>query len=191
MYRKNLKNLVEFRDSIKLTVQQSDIPLLVFDKRFGWDEDVVLEHAFDKAFSVDKSKDAWSKIGISPFTRKCLEDSKVSHELVMLPDGTIDLDTDPATVPLIAGEEKNTTAVGILNAGGFQGDVFKKLATQNFTRKGPITEPNTRARQDDLASIKYAGQHFYLTNGSTVTGDDYFISEERKRREADILMDLE
>jgi len=81
LYRKNLKNLVEFCDSKELKVQQSDIPLLVFGKRYGWDEDVVLEHAFDEAFSIDKSKDAWSKIGISPFTHKCLEDSKVSHEL--------------------------------------------------------------------------------------------------------------
>ena len=117
---------------------------------------------------------------MSLFTRKYLEDSKVSQELIMLPDGSIDLDADPATRTLIDEENKNNATVDILNAGGFQGDVFKKFATQNFARKGPITEPNTRARQDDLASIKHPDQHFYLTNGSTVTGDAYFISAEQK-----------
>ena len=56
MYRKNLKDLVEYQQSHKLQVQLADIPLLVFGKRFGWTKNVVLKHAFDNVFSVEKSK---------------------------------------------------------------------------------------------------------------------------------------
>ena len=54
----------------------------------------------------------------------------------------------------------------------------------------PVTEPNTRGRQDALAAIKYPGDHFRLTNGNTLNTKDYFVSEERQRREAEI-KDLE
>ena len=103
--------------------------MLVFGKRFGWNENGVLEHAFDNAFSVEKSKAVWEKIGISPFTRKCLQDSNIAHESIVLPDGTIDVDADPATIALIAEEKKSTKAVNILNDRGFNGDVFKQNAS--------------------------------------------------------------
>lgn len=190
MYRKNLNRLVHYWQSRNLQVQLADIPLLVFGKRFGWNEDVILEQAFDDAFFVEKSKAAWDKIGISPFTQKCLQDSNIAHELIVLPDGTIDVDADPATIALITEEKKNTKAVNILNEGGFNSNVLKQYTCRKFVRKEPIMKPNSRAWQDALASIKFPGQHCTLTNGATFTGDDYFISEERKRRESHI-KDLE
>ena len=90
----------------KPQVQLAGILLLVFGKRFGWTENVVLEHAFDNAFSVEKSKAVWSKIGIDPYTRKCLQDSNIAHELIVLPDGSIDLNADQATLTLIVEEKK-------------------------------------------------------------------------------------
>ena len=68
---------------------------------------------------MEKSKAIWSKIGINPYTCKCLQDSNVAHELIILPDGSIDLDGDLATLTLIAEEKKNTKAVDILDDGGF------------------------------------------------------------------------
>ena len=59
IHRKNLKDLAEHRQSHKLQVQLADIPLLVFEKRFGWTKNVVLEHAFNNSFSVEKSKAVW------------------------------------------------------------------------------------------------------------------------------------
>ena len=76
---------------------------------------------------------------------------------------------------------KNTKAVNVLNDGRFNGDFFKKYASQKSVRKESITKRNTRARQDALVSIKFSGQHFTLTNGATFSDDDYFISEEQKR----------
>ena len=91
----------------KPQVQLAGILLLVFGKRFGWTENVVLEHAFDNAFSVEKSKAVWSKIGINSYIRKYLQDSNIAHELIVLPDRLIlDLDADPATLTLIAEDKK-------------------------------------------------------------------------------------
>ena len=62
---------------------------------------MTLEPAFDNAFFVERSAVVWLKIGISLFTRKCLRDSKVHHELILLPGRTIDLDADPSSMALI------------------------------------------------------------------------------------------
>ena len=71
----------------------------------------------------------FGKIGINPYTHECLQDSNVAHKLLVLPDGSIDLDADPATLTLIAEEKKNTKAVNVLNDGGFNSDVFVKHAS--------------------------------------------------------------
>ena len=135
---------------------------------------------------MEKSKAIWSKIGINPYTCKCLQDSNVAHELIVLPDGSIDLDADPSTLTLIEEEKKITEAFNVLNEGGFNGDVFKKSASWKSARKEPVTKPNSRAQQDVLTSIKFPAQHFTLTNGAAFTDDNYFISEEQKRRESRI-----
>ena len=94
----------------------------------------MLEPAFDNAFSVERSAAVWLKIGISPFTRKCLRDWKVGHELILLPGGTsIDLDVGPSSMALVELEEKKAKAIGVLNEGGFNGNVFGKYAPRKST----------------------------------------------------------
>ena len=119
MHCSNLEKLVHYCRSRNKIACQPDIPLLVFGKRAGWNEDITLEPAFDNALSVDRSKVVWSKIRISPFTHQCLRDSKVGHELILLPDGTIDLETGPSSIALIGFKEKNNVAIDVLNSGGF------------------------------------------------------------------------
>ena len=46
-------------------------------------------------FGFDCNKKAWAEIGVEAFDRNCLQDDKVKHEVVTLPDGTIDIDADP------------------------------------------------------------------------------------------------
>ena len=126
-YRRNLEKLVKYRRERNDKVRQTDFPLLVFGKGSNdQNEDVLLENAFDKAFAVTKNKMVWEKIGITPFTRKCLSDSNVAHELILLADGTIDLDADPSTVALMDYEKKNNAAIKVLNDAGFNGEVFRK-----------------------------------------------------------------
>ena len=193
IYRRNLKTLVEFRRSRNDKVRVSDIPLLVFGKSSNrrLNDAVELEHAFDRAFGVERSREVWRKIGISPFTRNCLQNSNVAHELIMLEDGTIDLEADPSTVALIDIERKNHAAVNALNEGGYDGDVFKKYAPRKKLQQVLVTTANTRARQDALSSVKYSSQHFILTNGDTLNSDDFFISEERQARQEKIKSLLE
>ena len=47
----------------------------------GNDGDDVSMKPFSKCFTTDKVLRAWNKIGFVPFTRKCLYDKKVRHEL--------------------------------------------------------------------------------------------------------------
>ena len=92
---------------------------------------------------------------------------------------------------LIELEEKNTTAIDILNNGGFSDKVFRKYAAHKSTQSNvPIKESNTRARQDAVAAIKFQGDLFRLTKENTPNTKYYFISEERQRHEAEI-KDLE
>eukprot|EP00536_Pseudo-nitzschia_multiseries_P012590 jgi/Psemu1/32591/gm1.32591_g len=54
--------------------------------------------AFNEAFAYEQCQEIWKIIGIFAFTRKHLEDTKLKHELIILPDGTtIDADADPLT----------------------------------------------------------------------------------------------
>ena len=71
-----------------MTIRPVDIPTLVFG-----DGDK-LRNTFNETFGVDINLAIWKLIGISPFNRKCLEDNKVKHEIVVLLYGTIDIETD-------------------------------------------------------------------------------------------------
>ena len=47
----------------------------------GRADDDVSTQPFNKCFKKDKIVQAWQKIGFVPFTRNCLSDKKVRHEL--------------------------------------------------------------------------------------------------------------
>ena len=125
-------------------------------------EPIVLEHAFELAFGIERSKHIWRKIGISPFTRNCLLDNNVALELIVLPDGSINLEADPSTLALIDCEKQNGKAIKLLNEGGFSGDVFRKYAPRKKAPK-EVPLPNTRAQQDALSSVRYSSEQFILT----------------------------
>ena len=104
---KEKKSEAKQRDEVppnkKETIQPTDIPLLIFGGTVideegvdseGVDDngiDIGLENAFEKAFVFQRNRKIWAEIGINPFNRKCLEDAKVKHEVVELPDGTLDV----------------------------------------------------------------------------------------------------
>ena len=88
-------------------------------------QSVQLEDAFQAAFGYEKNKQVWKKLGFSPFTRSCLEDTKVKHELIIRADGTIDETADPNTFVMLALEEENKAAVATLNSFGLDGSVLR------------------------------------------------------------------
>ena len=47
----------------------------------GKDDDALSMKPFTKTFTKEKILKAWAKIGLMPFTRKCVHDKKVRHEL--------------------------------------------------------------------------------------------------------------
>eukprot|EP00536_Pseudo-nitzschia_multiseries_P015449 jgi/Psemu1/42579/gm1.42579_g len=138
-FRSNKKKLHAYRRSNKQTVKTSDIPALVF----GYKETV--------------NRACWAKIGIAPFTRKCLGDRNVAHELMTLADGTIDVDVDPKTVASLELERRNQIAVQTLVDHGFNGgdqhivyervrlegkiNAMKETRTASYTKNKETAEP--------------------------------------------------
>ena len=81
IYESNLKVLTKHTTSIKHT----SIPLLVVGGNFKNNDGAVLcnlPSAFDDAFLFDRNQEVWRKLGFYPFTRACLLDAKVKHEVV-------------------------------------------------------------------------------------------------------------
>lgn len=65
-----------------------------------------LENSFEIAFGYEKNLEVWATVGINPYTRLCLLDKHVKHEIVQDAKGVIDVDADPLTVDLVAAEKK-------------------------------------------------------------------------------------
>eukprot|EP00536_Pseudo-nitzschia_multiseries_P010580 jgi/Psemu1/26402/gm1.26402_g len=106
----NKKKLHTYQRSKKQIVKTGDIPALVF----GYKESL--------------NRACWAKIGIALFTRKCLGDRNVAHELMTLANGMINVDTDPKTVALLELQRRNRIAVQTLVDHGFNGGVYAKNA---------------------------------------------------------------
>ena len=104
-------------EKLKETIQATDIPLLIFGGEVTdmegseFSVDINLESAFDKAFGFECNLRIWGEVGVFPFNRRCLEDAKVKHKVVELPDGTIDLKADPLTENLLQIERPNKDSV--------------------------------------------------------------------------------
>ena len=201
IYRVNLGKLTEYvvqkkeenakrspvdRVETKTTIKPTDIPLLIFGGLVGGDDktNIGLRNAFEEAFGFEANEKVWEAIGIRPFDRKCLQDDKVKHEIVLLEDGTIDIDADPLTEKLIAIERANKEAVDFLTKCGYDGEQFRKSAPviEIAKLKIAVTVPLTREHQDLLSKASTGGDRFRATGGGHIATDDMFISIERKRR---------
>ena len=173
--------LTEYRCNKKKTIQSTDIPLIIFG---GDPQEIGLENAFERAFSYEKNINIWAEIGVNPFTRKCLQNDKVKHEIVMQEDGTIDVDADHLSVKLLEIEGMNKTSTALLDLHGLDGILFKICAPRLDKAKTNVgvTVPQSRARQDLLAKAATVCSRFYANGGEMINPDDYFIAEERKQR---------
>jgi len=108
------------------TIQPADIPLLIFG---GQDDTGVTLHNFlECAFGFDCNVKVWAKIGVKPFDQNCLQDDKMRHEVVTLPDRMIDVDTDPLIIKLVNVEDLNKKSTDLLSMHRLNGSVFRKKA---------------------------------------------------------------
>lgn len=167
------------------TINMSDIWLLLFGGVVS--PTLTLENAFESAFNRQENLWAWKKVGACPFTRACLQDSKVRHEVVLDETGAIDVDADPVAMQLLALEDKNKVCCGvILSIGGDPS--FLSAKAPRSQKKAPlsVTKPLSTEYQDRLAAASNAGTHFRL-GGGTLSSDDFFVGRERKRRKDQVV----
>ena len=122
VYRENLRKLTMHRAKDNQAIKPTDIPLLIFG---GDPQEIGLKSAFEEAFAFEKNIKIWGDIGLYPFTRKCLEDNNVKHEIVTLQDGTIDVDADPLAVKLLEIEDPNSKSTALLYLNGFKESILK------------------------------------------------------------------
>ena len=92
----NLKELIKQRQASRTTMKVNGIPLLVFGSGGSG-----LRNTFEETFGVSNTIAVWKEIGINPFNQNCLKDNKVKHDIVILEDGTINVDSDPLTEKLL------------------------------------------------------------------------------------------
>ena len=116
IYRINLKELKRQRQDPRTTIKVNDIPLLVFGGGGSG-----LMNTFEETFGVSNNIDVWKEIGINTFNQDFLKDNKVKHDIVILEDGTINVDADPLTEKLLKIKIENTECIKFLNEGGFDG----------------------------------------------------------------------
>ena len=136
---------------------------------------IKLEVAFQAVFGYEKNKQVGKKLGFSPFTRSCLEDTKVKHELIIRADGTIDETADPNTFVMLALEEENKAAVATLNLFCLDGSMCERKAPRLKENNIPVTVAGSCERLNLLVHAHTAGQRFLLTKGEAVNSDDTFI----------------
>ena len=132
----------------------------------------------------------WRKLGFYPFTRACLLDAKVKHEVVVLADSTVDLEAGPLLHILMKYEQENNDTVAKINqycgAGNYLLKETPKLLAQE--KKFAVTVPMSRARQGMLGKASTTGALSYANTGGVVNLNDFFIATERKKRSADIAL---
>ena len=185
IYRKNVNKLTTIK-----SIALNDIPLLIFGGvgTNKSNKSIELEDAFQAAFGYEKNKQVWKKLGFSPFTRSCLEDTKVKHELIIRADGTIDETADPNTFEMLALEEENKAAVATLNSFGLDGSVCERKTPRLKENNIPVTVAGSRERQNLIVGAHTAGRRFLLTKGEAVNSDDTFIGLQRRRNEEQLVV---
>ena len=96
IYRIILKDLTRQRQAYRTNSKLNDIPLLVFGGGVSG-----LRNTFEETFGVSNNIVVWKEIGINPFNRNSLKYNKVKYDIVILEDGTIDVDADLLTEKLL------------------------------------------------------------------------------------------
>ena len=94
-FRQNLETLSQSIFDLDKTLMITDLPLLLFGDKYDGISEISCRDAFTEGFSIDANLDFWKKYGAVTLTRSCLLSGMVCHEVVVEPDGTVDVDTYP------------------------------------------------------------------------------------------------
>ena len=102
------------------------------------------------------------------------------YKVVVLADGTIDVDADPRNTQLLQLEDWNKEAVLVLNNNGFFGKHMTKNAPKldQSIHLSNVTVAGTQEQKDLLANASTHGAPFHATYADELNLDKFFIMEE-------------
>jgi hypothetical protein len=187
--RDNLRRLSQCRFDVRLTLQITDLPLIVFGGECP-KTGLELRDAFSEAFSIVRNLACWRKCGAVPLTMAPIHSGEIRHEV---PVGEAALAINASGVrheeegiqTLKALERMNEFYCIVLDTAGFDGALLRKKAP---TRKSfvAVTEPHSSARVLAIKNAKTAGQMFHATAGRHLNSDEFFKARALAEREARI-----
>ena len=128
---------------------------------------------FSKEFFFCSQKFGGNSGSSNPFTRACLLDTKVKHEVIVLEDGTISLEADPLSHVLMRYKQENKEAVLKINQYGGAGNYLLKEAPKLTAQQKEIADTvhMSLARQDALCY-----HYVYLDLKSSEINEIIFLS---------------
>ena len=99
----------------------------------------------------------------------------MKHDIVVLPDGTIDIEADPLTTKLIIIEQENIKATNFLIANGYAGDQLEYPAPKIPSKILSVTVPGSCEMQDELPKASNSGVYFLYTKGFIINCNNSLI----------------
>ena len=103
----------------------------------------------------------------------------MKHEIVVLPDGTVDIELDPLTTKLISIEQENIKATNFIIDNGYDGDQSECPALKIPSTRLSVTVPGSRERQDKILKASNTGMYFLFTKGFIIRCNDSLITQQR------------
>jgi hypothetical protein len=186
-FRDNLRKLSQCRFDLQMTLQVTDLPLLVFGGECPT-TGVLLRDAFSDAFSIQRNLSCWKKCGAVPLTMAPLKESnKVRREVpVGVAAARVAGQDEDEDIELLKSlEAMNRFYCDILTANGLDGEMLRKNAPTRETYVA-VTQPHSKERVKAIKDAKTAGQMFYATGGRHLNCNEFFQARELSARETKI-----
>jgi hypothetical protein len=112
-------------------------------------------------------KALFANIGVVPFTRECLNNKHVRHEICVVNGEAVDV-LDPMTTYYIRLEAENKATVAFLNSLGCKGDLLKSELTRKY-----VVYCSVDADVDERVSVPLAEQTILAIMRANTIGDSY------------------
>ena len=134
-------------------------------------------NSFEVDFSKEKNFQSWRKVGYSPLTRACLEDTQVRHEV-----GAGE-DEDQMANDIRKFQSKNYLCVYHLKSLRYKGDNLQaKLKEKNNSEKSKLTLQYSMESIKALYKCTTHGDKFLLTGGMHLSSNDGLKADEMDYR---------
>jgi hypothetical protein len=127
----------------------------------------VCNNAVQISASKEKMKAVFTKIGVVTFTRECLNDKHVRHDICLVNGEAVDV-LDPMPTYYIRLEAENKAAVVFLHSLGCKGDLLKSELPHKY-----VVDCSVDADVDERVSVPLAEQTILALMRANTIGDSY------------------